>query len=71
MNLWYKKIAQEERNLPAVGAPMMAATPWNSIINPKPLVNLSNPIRSTVITDLRELNAAARKVQCNNINISI
>lgn len=50
---------------------MMAATPWNSIINPKPLVNLSNPIRSTVITDLRELNAAARKVQYNNLNISM
>lgn len=36
-----------KENLPAIGAPIAAANPWNNIKIPKAFVNRSNPIKST------------------------
>lgn len=43
---------------PAIGGPIIAAAPLNKISNPKALVSLSNPKRSTRIIDVREIYPA-------------
>lgn len=45
---------------PASGAPIIAATPWNSNSSPKAFVNFSKPKRSTTTIDLREAKQAER-----------
>ena len=40
-------------HVPIIGGPMTDAIPWNSSNNPKALVSLSRPKRSTKTTDVR------------------
>lgn len=46
--------------LPAIGGPRAEDTPLANVNNPKALVNFSNPRRSHMIIDVREMYAAEK-----------
>lgn len=48
-----KLVRKEKYVLPVIGGPIKQATPSNNNSSPKAFVNLSNPKRSTKITDVR------------------
>ena len=60
--LWPGELKKRKKSIfvPAIGAPMTAATPWNRINNPKVLVRRCNPNNSTTTIDLNARKAAAK-----------
>lgn len=45
-------MSEVSENLPPIGGPMNEAIPWNKRSRPKAFVKLSNPNKSTKITDV-------------------
>lgn len=54
------KIKKTNLFIPAIGAPTIAANPWNIIRRPKALVSFSNPIISTTMMDLSDAKQAEK-----------
>lgn len=50
---------------PAMGAPIVAATPWNSNKSPNALVKRSNPNKSTTKIDRNDAKQAEKKRENN------
>lgn len=57
--------------LPAIGAPIAAAIPWNRHRIPNALVSFSRPIRSTTRIERSAEKHAAKNVNKNKIKSNI